>query len=182
MAIIQCPKCGCPLARCDIRQVISRRSDLSTFAVHLTRDTSGGSARDALLSILCQGMIEARSPLGQAVTKLRKANISLSSQNCVCFTETPLEHLSLLTQPIDGRDFQFKPYGIAITRVVARRRKANPDLPGRFLVICPESDFATAQDALGVTFSVPAFIDPSWGLEQIIGRLAGFDTVDIDVY
>lgn len=47
--------------------------------------------------------------------RLERANLPTESQNCVCFTETPLEHVSLLLGKIGDRNCEFKPYGIAIT-------------------------------------------------------------------
>jgi hypothetical protein len=44
----------------------------------------------------------------------------------VCFTETPLEHIGLLTEHLDDREIQFKPYGIVITKAVARKAGVNP--------------------------------------------------------
>lgn len=48
-----------------IEDLLHRRTDLSTFLVHLTRD-GDASARDNLISILEAGLIEARTPLGPA--------------------------------------------------------------------------------------------------------------------
>jgi hypothetical protein len=38
------------------------------------------------------------------------------SQNCVCFTETPLEHVNLLTGEIEERNCQFGPDGLIIPK------------------------------------------------------------------
>lgn len=109
-----------------IEEVLARRSDLSTFLVHLCRTSEGMSARDRLVSILRDGCIKAVNPMGQAVSALTKAGLSTESQRTVCFSETPLEHTSLLCQPIEGRNCQFEPFGIAITKKQGRRKGANP--------------------------------------------------------
>ena len=70
--------------------------------------------------------IEARSVYGQARTRVAGNAVNEASQRVVCFTETPLEHLLLLTQQIDNRNFHFEPYGIALTKRIARARGANP--------------------------------------------------------
>ncbi len=44
----------------------------------------------------------------------------------MCFTETPLEHIHILTSKIDGRECQFQPYGIAISKKQGRKYGANP--------------------------------------------------------
>lgn len=109
-----------------IEGLLARRSDLSTFLVHLTRDREGATAKDALLSILKAGKIEARSPMGPAVAKLEAKRMSTTSQRCVAMTETPIEHVSLLTGPIEGRACQFEPFGVAITKKQGRRLEVNP--------------------------------------------------------
>ena len=88
----------------DIHDVVARRSDLSTFVVHLTRDEGDETAVGRLNSILSAWQIEARTAFGPVKAKLQ-------SQKCVCFTETPLDYLHLHVQRIDGRDAQFAPYG-----------------------------------------------------------------------
>jgi hypothetical protein len=99
---------------------------LSTFLVHLSRDSTGGaSARENLEAILRLRKLEARSPFGHAVSKLNSKGKSTDSQKCVCFTETPLEHVSLLGE-IEGRRYDFKPYGVAITKMQGRRNGVNP--------------------------------------------------------
>lgn len=106
--------------------MLARRSDLSTFLVHLTRSREEITAKDALISILKSRTIKAISPLGQAVSRLAQANQSADSQKCVCLTETPIEHVSLLTGNIDNRNCQFDRYGVALTKKQARRLGANP--------------------------------------------------------
>lgn len=109
----------------DISHVLARRTDLSTFLVHLSRD--GGATALANLQAILQSMtIEARTPFGQAVSKLAAAGLPTDSQRCVCFTETPLEHIALLAEPIEGRQHRLQPYGIAITKKQARTLAVNP--------------------------------------------------------
>lgn len=110
----------------EINHALSRRSDLSTFVVHLTRDYKTSSAKDQLKSIINSHSIEARSMLGHAKKTLEKRGKQLDSQKCVCFTETPLEYIYLLCEEINNREVQYKPYGIAITKKVARQNGINP--------------------------------------------------------
>jgi len=106
----------------DIRTIISRRSDLSTFVVHLTRDEGSQSAKEKLKSIVQSWTIRAQSTFGAAKNKHQSSN----SQKCVCFTETPLEYLYLILENIEGREYQFAPYGVAITKKLARKQRVNP--------------------------------------------------------
>jgi hypothetical protein len=47
------------------------------------------------------------------------------------------------------------------------------------IVICPEDDY---DEVTGCLSSKVPFIDPDWSLEQIIGKLAGFKSEDIDPF
>lgn len=108
-----------------IEELLHRRTDLSTFLVHLTRDTDDASARDNLLSIAEESVIEARTPFGPAA-QLEEHLGGGSSQKAVCFTETPLEHTWMLLEDIEKRAVRFRPYGLAITKTTARKAHCNP--------------------------------------------------------
>ncbi len=112
----------------NITQLLSRRSDLSGFIVHLTRrgDDRIPPARN-LKSILKQRIIEARSPFGPAAQELgSRQRLDLDSQRCVSFSETPLEHLHCLTQRIAKRRFSLSSFGLAFTKMTARKLGVNP--------------------------------------------------------
>lgn len=112
-----------------ISELLARRSDLSTFVVHLTR-RSEQPARQNLESILRDGCVFARSAFGPAAKALadRGLHDCLACQQVVCFTETPLEHIHLLLEPITdlSRACEFEPYGIATTKRLARDTAVNP--------------------------------------------------------
>jgi Putative abortive phage resistance protein AbiGi, antitoxin len=111
--------------RVAIEDLLNRRSDLSTFVVHLTRDTPNGpSAKDNLHAILKGLKVEARSPMGFAAKAVTGPD--LDSQKVVCFSETPLEHIYSLCAPIANRRVNLSAYGVAFTKVGARGRGANP--------------------------------------------------------
>jgi hypothetical protein len=110
----------------DIHKILARRTDLSTFLVHLTRSNQSSTARQNLENIIRTRKLIASSAFGHASAALKKAKVPAASQRCVCFTETPLEHVSLLTEQIDNRQFKFEPYGVAVTKKYARRNNANP--------------------------------------------------------
>lgn len=129
----------------DIKELLARRSDLSTFLIHLTREypgPGGTPAKDNLKSILNDKVIEARNAYGSAIRRLeelKEANTdNVNTQRVVCFTETPLEHVRLLIEPIEGRRYKFEPYGIAITKRTARVWDVNPVW---YLDITPEHNW-----------------------------------------
>jgi hypothetical protein len=112
----------------DINDLLRKRSDLSSFVVHFTRRGKDGiSPEKNLKSIIRQQTIEARTPFGPAIRSLEtKSARDLSSQKCVSFSETPLEHLDCLTEIVPKRSFCLSPYGIAFTKMTARRIGVNP--------------------------------------------------------
>lgn len=108
----------------DIESLLHRRSDLSTFLVHFTKD-GAQPARQNLLAMLAASKIEARGSFGPAIKALR-GTVHEDSQRAVCFTETPLEHAWMMCQPIAGRSVQMAPYGLAFTKGLAREWGVNP--------------------------------------------------------
>jgi hypothetical protein len=113
----------------DIERLLNRRSDLSTFVVHLTKDSAGGkpSAKQNLQVILTSGVLQARTPMGWTGSgKMRLPQDALESMKVVCFSETPLEHVYSLFQNIRGRSVKLSSYGLAFTRETARERGVNP--------------------------------------------------------
>lgn len=111
----------------QIQDLLARRSDLSTFVVHMTRQTDdGNSARENLKTILKDRVIEARTAFGPAASKLREVGKDAGSQKCVSFSETPLEHLYCLVQKIPKRRFRLSRYGLAFTKMKARELGVNP--------------------------------------------------------
>jgi hypothetical protein len=110
-----------------IEEVLQRRTDLSTFVVHLTRDTGGRTARENLESIIGERLLRAGSPKGWATREAFGLDgPSLATQRVVCFSETPLEHVHALFADIAGRSIHFAPYGVAFPKMVARWMGINP--------------------------------------------------------
>lgn len=240
----------------NIDEIISRRSDLGTFLVHLTREANGRTARDNLKSMLVSNRIDALTPMGAAVPQLRAAALPIDTQKTVCFTETPLENTHLLIGEIEGRQIQFGPYGIAVPKKMGRadginpvwylditpghtwltnsvnhlvdvaiaagtftgsdierlapfieqmgtgvgldghrykkefwwerewRRVGNYHFPHRILLLCPEEEFP---DFIAHVEAQPygprvTYLDPRWGIEQIISRTSGYSRDDTDIF
>ena len=111
----------------EIEDLLQRRTDLSTFLVHLTRETGDGSSGlDNLKSIIETKALSARNPYGAAARFEPHLANSIASQKVVCFTETPLEHIWMMLEHISGRLIQFAPYGFAVTKTTGRRAGLNP--------------------------------------------------------
>jgi hypothetical protein len=157
-----------------VEEVLARRTDLSTFLVHLCRNGNdehgrGITAKQRLESILRDESLRAVNPFGAAVDRLNRKE-SLDSQRCVCFTETPLEHVALLLEDIDGRDCQFAPYGVAITKKQGRKEGLNPvwyvDItPGHDWLTKPLNDLVGA--AIKADFSTSAIAKLTPFVEQM---------------
>lgn len=109
-----------------IEELLHRRTDLSTFLVHLTRGSDTESAKDNLLSILEAQQIDARSPLGMAQQLDSLLHGTSATQRVVCFSETPLEHTWMMVKDIEKRQQAFAPYGLVFTKTTCRRAACNP--------------------------------------------------------
>jgi hypothetical protein len=120
----------------NIREVLSRRTDLSTFVVHLTRDRDAEwDAKRALLRIAELCLIRAITPMGWAANQELDERAT-QSQRVVCFSETPLEHVGTLVADIAGRQVRLQPWGVVLTKMTARANGVNPvwyvdQTPGR---------------------------------------------------
>jgi hypothetical protein len=111
----------------NIREILSRRTDLSTFLVHLTRDRDEEwPAKRALMKIAEDTMILAKTPMGWAADHLGEEVNAKRSQRVVSFSETPLEHIDLLVADIEGRQVKLRPWGLVVTKMMARNQGVNP--------------------------------------------------------
>jgi hypothetical protein len=111
----------------SISDVLQRRSDLSTFLVHFTREGADGvSPRQNLLDILAGKQLSARSAFGMAKQHVHRDARLAESQKAVCFSETPLEHAWAMCADIEGRQVELAPYGLSITKATGRAKGLNP--------------------------------------------------------
>jgi len=109
-----------------IRDLLQRRSDLSTFLHHFTKGTPA-DAEAALMSILGGLCLSARKPWGLA-RDFDSATISSPTvtQRVVCFTDTPIEHSWMMVRDIAGRSWDFQPYGVVFAKNFARAQGCHP--------------------------------------------------------
>jgi hypothetical protein len=237
----------------EIRSILHRRTDLSTFVVHLTRrrDAQYGP-QDALVDIARSGRLEARTPLGWAKAQDDANDAARQSQRVVCFSETPLEHIYLMCGPINGRTVAMEPYGVALTKLKARKLGINPvwyvdmtpgrnwtvantldrlrdditnpalgrdfheaalaklfpfmeqmgrwqnslkefwwerewrhvgnlQIPGTGVIwLCPENEIGQINER--VERELTPWLDPRWGLEEIIAHLSGFPLTEVSPF
>jgi hypothetical protein len=107
---------------------LERRDDLSDLLVHLTRADKKQTGLDNLVSILVERIVQARSPFGFGKEVAARVDNpeARKTQNVVCFTEVPLQHLWTLCEPQTGNWHQTEPYGIAILKTWARHRGCHP--------------------------------------------------------
>jgi hypothetical protein len=129
-----------------IGQVLNRRTDLSTFVVHLTRASGKAGAFENLEAILRGRRIAARTPMGWAArAAVQLGPMATLSQSVVCFSETPLEQVYGMYADIPRRQVKLEPFGLAFTKMTARRHGVNPvwyvDMtPGHRWRICEALD------------------------------------------
>lgn len=112
----------------QITSLLHRRSDLSTFLVHLT--AASASAEANLIAILSDRGIEARNPYGPNEKPLpgppQHEPSALRVQKVVCLTETPLEYVWMMCANIADRAHPLAPYGLAFAKPWGRAVGANP--------------------------------------------------------
>lgn len=111
----------------DISKVLSQRTDLSKFLVHLTRDIPGqSSAKENLISILKDKHLFAKNFECLFTNKLNNQNDNIKNQfKTTSFTETPLDKLHLLTS-IAKRKKEFQPYGLIFNKSLIKTSGGNP--------------------------------------------------------
>lgn len=113
-----------PLHEVEIGDLLNRRTDLSTFLVHLTK---GDDPKASLMSILADRQINAVSPMGWAAKEATSLGPDAErTQKVVCFSEAPLDQMYAMCANIARRQVKLKPYGLAFTKMVARRNDVNP--------------------------------------------------------
>lgn len=132
----------------DKREIRGLRGDLSPFLIHLTRngryrewsDVTGQpnhnyvivSARQSLIDIISGSSIQAKSPFGYFNYKVPFNGNNPTSRVIrnwlfsVCFTETPVDHIYVQCEAIQGRQLSFQPYGLAFFEESIRRSNGNP--------------------------------------------------------
>ena len=115
-----------------IEELLHRRSDLSTFLVHMTRAGVTTTARQNLVSMIAGNededgisAIQARSPYGPARDYDDRLGL-VATQKAVCFTETPLEHIWMMLAHIERRSVHFEPWGLVTTKSAARAAGCSP--------------------------------------------------------
>jgi hypothetical protein len=107
-----------------IEQVLHRRTDYSSFLIHLTRAQEGLSARNALRQILNQRRLQARNPHCLFVRQIPAQHAHRF--NVVCFTEAPLHQIKAFLGEIQGRQVKLGPYGLVFTKTFIAGRGGNP--------------------------------------------------------
>jgi hypothetical protein len=248
----------------SIQEVLNRRTDLSTFVVHLTRDREESADTDTaaenLASIIRERRLRALTPMGWAKALDDPNDSSRQSQRVVAFSETPLEQVYSLFAEIEGRSINLRPYGLVLTKIIARMLGVNPvwyvdmttrggrdweearaldalresaveagdfhtspvakvlpyfewmgtwpsnkkefwwerewrhrgdlDLTqyqNRIIWLCPEAEHDAFSGLVRAAWPEeltrpPTFLDPSWGMEQVVARLCGLDREDVTLF
>jgi hypothetical protein len=105
------------------------RDDISRFLVHLTRNSAGESAEDHLISILKDGVIEARNGWCLFYHKIRQkkfGDLLESKFRSVCLTETPFAQLRHVAVHIPGRRIRLQPFGLVFLKSYLVEKGASP--------------------------------------------------------
>jgi hypothetical protein len=115
-------------------EFLGKKRDFSPLLVHLTRDRTDENgesilAFEVLQRILSENELKAFNPYCIFNSKLRNMGSNLRDKfNVVCFTETPIDQIDLLLQPVYGRDVKLAPFGLVFTKKDIRDYGGNPVL------------------------------------------------------
>lgn len=112
----------------SLERFLDKKGDFSHLLVHLTRRGTNCSAKDVLFNILKGNTLKAYNPWCIYINDLAKPkNASLREYfKVVCFTETPLDQIGVLLQPLEGRRHQPEPYGLVFRKSYIRANRGNP--------------------------------------------------------
>lgn len=124
-----------------MQAIYDKRSDLSTFLVHLTRDHEDGTTAQQAFKRILQNKpfcLEAKSPVGlfcrhahdpaNFIDEERRSTFE-ELLKVVCFTETPLDQIKhFIEVPLENEQFQIKysEYGFVFSREFIQRNGGNP--------------------------------------------------------
>jgi hypothetical protein len=107
--------------------LLSRRNDLSSYLVHLTRSYGKRTSEDNLRRILNRERLLARNPHCLFSSRIDRLTSDQSDLfNTVCFSEIPLSDLNYLTHKMEGRSCNLSQYGLVFDKAVVRDSGGNP--------------------------------------------------------
>ena len=114
-------------------EFLDKKQDYSPLLVHLTRDgmdeTGNVSvcAKDVLDCILHEQTLRAFNYYCLFKSDLEQQSSSLQDLfKVVCFTETPLDQISILLKQVYGRNITYAPYGLVFKKEYIRQYGGNP--------------------------------------------------------
>jgi hypothetical protein len=204
-------------------QIFQLRQDLSQFLIHLTRTgpvtfrkdifpqltqdtTFHRTAKQRLEQLLTGKKILAISPFGYFHYKVPitysnghttnpNSNVKRDWLKAACFTETPLDHIHIQTQPIMGRNLNFEPYGLAFSEGFLKRHHATPVMyfeADNLAVKKSLDQMAVSQDAAKLKSLMPFYesfgpriygtgadVDFRWEREWRVTNHVSFDWSDV---
>jgi len=118
-------------------EFFAKKRDFSPLLVHLTRDCKDyieevGSIRMSAKKVLTQILDETTLRAFSYKYCLFGPNLESQSSSLqdkfkvVCFTETPIDQIDVLTKPLHGRKFKLEPYGLVFNKKYVSEQGGNP--------------------------------------------------------
>ncbi|HAR34784.1 MAG TPA: hypothetical protein DCR95_12070 [Desulfobacter sp.] len=106
-----------------------KKQDYSPFLVHLTKDKKSDSgitlAKDILYNIIKTKELKAFNHFCFFNPALESSPFQ-DKFNAVCFTETPISNIEILTANVIGKSLKLEPYGLVFTKDFIREMGGNP--------------------------------------------------------
>jgi len=98
-------------------QFLDKKRDFSPLLVHLTRDGPDVPAKDVLEFILDEKILRAYNYFCLFKEDINSQDDETKNGfKVVCFTETPIDQIEVLTERVEGRTKEFEPYGLVFTK------------------------------------------------------------------
>lgn len=112
----------------SLEEFLDKKRDFSHLLVHLTRSDESFPAKEILHTILSEQTLRAYNAFFIYKNDLERPESNSLRKNfkVVCFTETPIDQMAALLQPLEGRQNQFEPYGLVFQKKYIRKMGGNP--------------------------------------------------------
>ena len=109
-----------------LEDFLEQKPDYSNLVVHLTKSTDEKSENKVLCEILDSKTLEARNPYGICQYDFLSDDEARKRLKVVCFTETPLTHITWLLVDLPDREKTPEPYGLVFDKTFIRKSGGNP--------------------------------------------------------
>ena len=111
----------------ELKKFLYAKRDYSHLLVHFTKSDVDFPAKDILSAILDECTLRAYNPWCIWYKDLNEtSNANLRDKfKVICFTETPMDQIRVILEPLRGRLYKPEPYGLVFEKEYIRKKKGN---------------------------------------------------------